>query len=193
MILDRSFFTRDVKEVARELPGQLIACGDVVVRISEVEAYCGPTDTASHARFGYTKRNAVMWGQAGIAYVYLCYGVHNLFNIVTGNEGDAQAVLVRAAEAVAGFDTIKKRRGSLDLAGPGKVTQALGVDVKATGEDLCSPGGIEVRAGERALKLLVGPRVGIDFATPRDRNAKLRFALDGTDAVTAKKFLRRMR
>lgn len=120
--------------VAPSLMGRFIRHGPVVVRITEVEAYAGPEDSASHARFGRTVRTAPMWAEAGLAYVYLCYGVHWMLNVVIGEEGRAGAVLIRAAEVVVGQPVVEARRGGrrgLDLlAGPGRVAQ--GLDVSGT-------------------------------------------------------------
>jgi DNA-3-methyladenine glycosylase len=134
-------------------------------RIVEVEAYGGPDDRASHARFGSTRRNRVMAGPPGIAYVYLVYGMYDCLNVVTGPDGAASAVLIRAVEPLAGFDrmradrlavTRRRRAGrtaeGLEMArarlgrtadhrlasGPGMVAAAFGIDTRWTGRDLCS-------------------------------------------------------
>ena len=190
-LLPQSFFARDALEVARELIGCLLRRDDVVVRITEVEAYRHPGDTASHCRMGRTPRNAPMWGPPGHAYVYLCYGVHSMLNLVTNAEDEGAAVLVRAAEAIAGHDRIASRRGGkLDLAGPGKVAAALGLDTAWSGHPLFAPGGLECLAAERVPRPLVGPRVGIDYAAPRDRRALYRFADPESSSVTARRTLR---
>jgi DNA-3-methyladenine glycosylase len=197
-LLPRSFFERDVVIVARDLVGRHIVRDDVVLRITEVEAYRGPKDSAAHSRAGNTARTAPMFGPAGHAYVYLCYGIHWMLNLVTGGRGEGQAILVRSCDVLAGFDTViarRKRALSVDLvAGPGKVGQALALDATWNRHDVCSPGGLEVHAGTLASpELLVGPRVGIDFATPKDRSAPLRFALAGCKAITVPATLRRLR
>jgi DNA-3-methyladenine glycosylase len=84
-----SFYARDALEVAADLLGALLCCGQVVLRIAEVEAYRWPDDTANHGRHGCTSRNEALWGPPGRAYVYLCYGIHHLFNVVTGEDGQA--------------------------------------------------------------------------------------------------------
>ncbi len=114
------------------------------VRIVEVEAYGGIDDQASHARSGPTARNASMFEQAGTAYVYFSYGIHWCVNVVTGQRGDAQAVLVRAGSAVAGHDLFRSARPNVvadcGLAnGPAKLAQALGLDRSFDGVDLLSP------------------------------------------------------
>jgi DNA-3-methyladenine glycosylase len=190
-LLPQSFFARDALEVARDLIGREIARGDVVVRITEVEAYRHPGDSASHCRMGRTPRNAPMWGPAGHAYVYLCYGMHAMLNLVTNEEGEGAAVLVRAAEPIAGLDVIAERRGGrLDLAGPGKVAAALGLDTSWSGHAIFAEGGLELREGTPIDRPLVGPRVGIDYAEPRDRRAPYRFADPGSKSVTVRKTLR---
>jgi DNA-3-methyladenine glycosylase len=197
-ILPRSFFERDVVSVARDLIGRHIVRDDVVLRITEVEAYRGPKDSAAHSRAGNTARTAPMFGPAGHAYVYLCYGIHWMLNLVTGGQGEGEAILVRSCDVVDGLDTVvarRKRAPSADfLAGPGKVAQALGLDASWNRHDVCSRGGLELHAGVlEKPALLVGPRVGIDFATPKDRRALLRFALAGSKAITVPATLRKLR
>jgi len=193
-LLSEAFFARDALIVARELIGAELVRDEVVVRITEVEAYRHPSDSASHCRMGRTARNAPMWGPPGRAYVYLCYGVHSMLNLVTGSEGEGAAVLVRSVEAVRGIPTIERRRGrrigARDLAGPGKVAQALGLGTAWSHHPVIEAGGLECRAGERVERLLVGPRVGIDYATPRDRRAPYRFADPASTSVTERSTLR---
>lgn len=201
-ILPQSFFARDVVTVARALLGQLLVRdrgtpSEVVLRITEVEAYGGPDDTASHCRSGRTARNAPMWGPPGHVYVYFCYGLHHMLNLVTGEEGEGQAVLVRSCEPVSGIEIVRARRGGLEgptlLAGPGKVAAALALDRSFSGLPVFAPGALEAHAGPPVRDVLVGPRVGVDYARPRDRDAKLRFAIDGSRAVTARGLLDRPR
>src|SRR5687767_16007364 len=101
--LKLSFFRRDSATVARALLGTALVHGDRAAMIVETEAYLGPEDLASHARFGPTTRTSVMFGPGGVSYVYLCYGVHEMFNIVTGVDGTPGAVLVRAAAPLLGL------------------------------------------------------------------------------------------
>ena len=156
--MPRRFFARDVLEVAPELLGCELRRGAVRLRITEVEAYRWPGDTACHARHGRTERNAALWGPPGRAYVYLCYGIHHLLNLVTGEDGQAQAVLVRACEPIAGLDVVRRRRGGLRgpalLTGPGKVGAALGLDVSWCGHPLHRAGGLELRRGPRPEAVL---------------------------------------
>ena len=179
---------------ARALLGQLLVHGDVTLRITEVEAYGGPGDSASHARHGRTSRNAPMWGSPGRAYLYFCYGMHWMLNVVTGPEGDASAVLIRGAEVVAGLGTVLHRRKAAQAtpqlcAGPGKVAQALGLDGRFDGHDLLAPGGLELRAGPPPVGILSGPRLGIGFASPEDQARPWRFADAASSAVLQKKAL----
>ena len=163
-------------------------------RIVEVEAYIGESDLASHARFGRTSRNAVMFGPPGHAYVYLVYGMYDCLNIVTEPPATAAAVLVRAVEPLDGVDEMrearvrwltKRRRVDADAvrrgrdrldrlpaehlaSGPGLVTAAFEIDRSMTGVDLCdplSPLRLEPRpAGEPQPEVVAGPRVGVAYA-----------------------------
>jgi len=153
-----------------------------------VEAYGGQGDSASHARSGRTPRNAPMWEEGGRAYVYFCYGMHHMLNVVTGPAGQAEAVLIRACEVVAGLELVLQRRGGVKgpalLTGPGKVAQALGVDLTRTRETFFEPGGLELLEGSPPDGMLRGPRVGVDFASPEDRDRPWRFAVAGTRWVS---------
>src|SRR4051794_31807310 len=101
--LPQAFFARDAKTVARALVGCALVHGHRAGMIVETEAYVGPHDLACHARFGSTARTSVMFGPAGVTYVYLCYGIHDMFNIVTGERGHGEAVLVRAIAPLRGL------------------------------------------------------------------------------------------
>jgi len=165
--LGRKFFARPVLKVAPELIGKYLvhstAAGAASGRIVEVEAYDGPEDQASHARFGPTPRAKIMFGPAGIAYVYLIYGMYDCFNVVTGREGEASAVLVRAVASVSLPTGPTGSAGRTD--GPGKLCRALGITRAHNGVDLTLgvPLGIEDR-GEPAPKLSATPRIGVDYA-----------------------------
>jgi DNA-3-methyladenine glycosylase len=184
----KSFYLRPVEWVARELLGQHLHHGNVVLRITEVEAYGGAEDSASHCRFGRTERNAPMWREGGRAYVYLCYGLHHLLNIVTGPEGEGSAVLIRSCEPVDGLATVLQRRGHVKgpalLTGPGKVAQALGLDRSFNDHLLYESGGLELRAGAPPTSILRGPRIGVAYAKPDHREALLRFAIAETRWVS---------
>ena len=192
-LVPRSFYLRPVVEVARDLLGRRLRHGEVVLRITEVEAYAGQEDSASHCRSGRTRRNAPMWEEGGRVYMYFCYGVHHMLNIVTGPAGVGSAVLIRSCEPVAGLELVRRRRGGLAgpvlLNGPGKVAQALDLDLGFTRHPLFEPGGLELLAGAPAADALQGPRVGIDFAREPDRARPWRFALAGTPWVSRPKTL----
>lgn len=191
ILLTPEFFIRETSLVAMELIGKFLKHDNVVLKITETEAYCWPNDSANHCRAGRTKRNEPMWGPPGKAYVYLCYGMHNMLNLVTGPEGEGSAVLIRSAEVVDGLEIVKKRRGGKTgpvlLTGPGKVGVALGIDVSFSGHDLTQKGGLEALSdGTPIPKLLMGPRIGIDYADPVDIKAPLRFGMAGSNWVSHK-------
>lgn len=193
-LLDQSFFARDARAVAIDLLGRHLRRAGVLLRITEVEAYCWPDDTANHCRSGRTARNAPMWGPAGHAYVYLCYGLHQMLNVVTNAEGEGAAVLIRACEPVRGLETIRARRGGKDgpvlLTGPGKIGAALELDTSWSGHPLFRRGGLELHGGEPVDRYLVGPRVGVDYAEPEHREAHWRYAVAGSRWVSQLRGLR---
>lgn len=171
--LDRAFYANDVVEVSRELLGKVLVTnidGEFTSGvITETEAYVGEVDRASHAYGGkVTKRNSIMYGAAGYAYVYLCYGIHHLFNIVTDKPGVAHAVLVRAIHPLLGKDVMLRRRKSkvLTTAGPGTLSQALGIRTVHNGTDLL---GDLITVEDHGItiprkSIIIGPRIGVDFA-----------------------------
>lgn len=156
--LPATFFADDAATVARRLLGTALVHGDRAGIIVETEAYVGPHDLACHARFGATQRTSVMFGPGGVAYVYLCYGIHQMFNIVTGSAGDGEAVLVRAIAPYAGLpDDPAVGRG------PGKVTKALAIDRRHDRQDLAH-GDLFVAALTEPPQIARGPRIGVDYA-----------------------------
>lgn len=174
--------------VARDLLGAVVEREGVRLRLTEVEAYDGAHDPASHAYRGETARNAVMFGPPGHAYVYFTYGMHYCVNLVCGPPGRPAAVLLRAGEVVAGLDVVTRRRpgSSLrDLArGPARLTTALAIDGGLDGVDvtvLRSP--LRVLGGPPAEGGLVrcGPRVGVAQAADRP----WRMWVDGAASVSA--------
>jgi DNA-3-methyladenine glycosylase len=181
-------------DAARLLLGCALVRDEVVLRITEVEAYCWPDDTANHCRMGRTERNAPMWGPAGRAYVYRCYGIHPMLNVVCGRVGEGTAVLIRAAELVEGHAQVAARRGGRTgpeaLAGPGRLGAALALDPTWSHHDLCAPGGLELRRGPAFSTLLAGPRIGIGYATPADQAAPWRLAAADCAWVSHRKPLR---
>jgi DNA-3-methyladenine glycosylase len=169
--LPRSFYDRPVLEVARDLLGGVVVSGGVAVRLTEVEAYAGAHDPASHAFRGPTGRNAVMFGPPGHAYVYFTYGMHFCMNVVCGPVGQASAVLLRAGEVVGGKDLARTRRaGSTDrdlARGPARLTKALGIDRRYDGADVTDrAGAVRLVGGVPAegTEVRWGPRVGVSTA-----------------------------
>ncbi|MFN7146511.1 MAG: DNA-3-methyladenine glycosylase [Myxococcota bacterium] len=191
--LPPSFYDRDALDVAHDLLGCEVTHAGVRLRITEVEAYRYPGDTANHARMGKTPRNTPMWGPAGHAYVYLCYGLHHLVNFVTGPEGHPAVVLLRAGEPLDGHDLVRARRNGLDgpilLTGPGKVGAALALTTAHSGLPLAGPLAVYPRSGPRPA-VIAGPRVGIDYAEPKDQAAPWRLAVADSRWVSHRKGLR---
>ncbi|QFG68811.1 DNA-3-methyladenine glycosylase [Ornithinimicrobium pratense] len=172
MRIDRDFLARPVLDVAPALLGALLQHDGVTLRLTEVEAYAGPADPGSHAYRGPTPRTEVMFGPPGHLYVYLSYGMHHCVNIVTGPDGTASAVLLRAAQVVEGLDLARERRQAglstpvteRDLArGPGRLTRALGLALRHDGLDLLAPEAeVRLRPGTRPPGVVrTGPRVGV--------------------------------
>ena len=161
-----------VEEVAPRLLGAVIRHGSVAVRLTELEAYDGATDRASHAYRGPTARNAVMFGPPGHLYLYFTYGMHWAGNISCGPEGVGCGVLMRAGEVIEGLELARSRRGSAsdrNLArGPGRLTQALGLHPEHKGSDLLGDGPVKLEPpAELAEMIMVGPRVGVSVEADR--------------------------
>ncbi|MCX7846831.1 MAG: DNA-3-methyladenine glycosylase [bacterium] len=172
-VLPPSFYNRAPDVVARELLGAIVVhevCGTLCSgRIVETEAYFAEDDPACHAWRGKTRRNAIMFGPPGHAYVYFCYGNHWLLNAVTEGEGRGSAVLIRALEPLTGIEMMQARRGGVRLQeltnGPGKLCAALGITGRHNGLPLYS-GSLRIHAGEGpAPRWEVGPRIGIRVGT----------------------------
>jgi DNA-3-methyladenine glycosylase len=175
--LPQSFYLRDdVVQISRDLLGKVlctrIAGETTKAVITETEAYAGIDDKASHA-YGSrrTKRTEPMYAEGGIAYIYLCYGIHHLFNVVTNKVNVPHAVLIRAATPLQGVDVMLYRRnktqsGDILLAGPGSMAQALGIHTSHTGVAL-SGNQIWIEDHKTRVedsKIVAGPRVGVDYA-----------------------------
>ena len=167
--MNREFFDRSVHEVARDLIGCGVAVGETAGVVVETEAY-EASDPACHAYIGRTARNEVLFGPPGHAYVYLSYGIHSLLNFVTEREGSASAVLIRALEPTDGVELMRERRGREDIeglcSGPGKLTEALGVDLSLNGADLLQPpfDVSERSASLGAVEIVASERIGITKA-----------------------------
>ena len=189
MKLTKDFYLRDnVIQIAKELIGKtLITCFDGYISggiITETEAYNGIIDKASHAYNNRnTKRTEIMYREGGIAYVYLCYGLYSLFNVVTNVAGVPHAILVRGIKPTLGIDIIKERlyRKNLinyPLNGPGKVSKALAIHYTHSGNDLCSNQiwceNNEIKINES--EIIETKRIGIDYAE-EDAMLPYRFVL----------------
>jgi DNA-3-methyladenine glycosylase len=168
LILPQEFYTRPTLTVARELLGMRLVRSLDGARlsgiISETEAYIGETDLGCHAKAGRTKRNAVMYGPPGHAYVYFTYGMHWMLNAVTEPEGFPAAVLLRAIQPLEGLAIISARRQGRDTLGPAKLTQTLALDGTFNGADLSDPhSGLWIEAGQPLPEsaVLTGSRVGL--------------------------------
>ncbi len=176
MKLSRDFYIREnVVQVAKDLLGKYLFSnfdgGITAGIITETEAYEGSTDRASHAYGGRrTTRTEVMYARGGVAYIYLCYGVHSLFNIVTNREDIPHAVLIRAVEPIEGIELMKIRTNKSMLGkgagiGPGKVSKLMGFHYSDTGTDLL---GERIWLEDRGLitgdNIIAGPRIGVDYA-----------------------------
>ncbi len=167
-VLAPAFFERDVVDVARELIGVTLVHGSCAGRIVETEAY-DESEPACHAFAGVTERTRPLFGPPRHAYVYLSYGIHELFNVVTGPRGHGAAVLVRALEPLRGIELMRARRpGRSDrelCSGPGRLTLALDIGRSLDGIALDGGGGAPaLLAGDRPERIEVGPRVGITKA-----------------------------
>ena len=197
--LPPSFYTRkDVVIIAKELLGKLLVTafdGEITAgRIVETEAYNGTGDKASHA-YGNrrTNRTEIMYATGGAAYVYLCYGIHHLFNVVTNTAGIPHAILIRGIEPVKGIPVMLQRmkKENLDYTvgrGPGNVSKALGIDTKHTSLSLLSD---EIYIADDGTKvkpsqIVASPRIGVDYAA-EDALLPYRFYIKGNPYVSGKK------
>lgn len=167
------FYDRPVLEVARDLLGALLAHDGVTVRLTEIEAYDGANDPASHAYRGRTPRNAAMFGPPGHLYVYFTYGMHHCANVVCGLEGTSAAVLLRAGEVVAGLDAVRARRPGVTrdhvlARGPACLVRALALGPEHNGVDLTGSSPVTLHPGPApAAEILSGPRVGVRLGATR--------------------------
>lgn len=189
---DRELLAAPVLTVAARLLGahltHIAPEGTVTMRLTEVEAYAGPHDPASHAYRGPTARTEVMFGPPGRLYVYRSHGIHWCANVVTGVDGEASAVLLRAGAVIEGADLVRHRRGPTiaerDLTrGPGRLCQALGITDEHAGADLLARGSLRLSLFEPlpAASVRTGPRVGVSRAADRP----WRFWIDGDPTVSA--------
>lgn len=156
------FFHWPCLEVARDLVGKVLVHEGKRLRISETEAYCGESDTACHASKGRTKRTEVMYMDAGTVYIYLCYGMHWMLNIVTGEEGQPEAVLIRAC---------------LEAPGPGKLTKALAITGDLNRGSVVDSDVLWVEDDGFRCEIAADKRVGIGYASREDQDRLWRFKI----------------
>lgn len=158
--MERAFYARPAVELAPALLGTILVHrtdGRVLrARIVETEAYVGPHDLAAHSSKGRTKRTEVMFGPPGFAYVYFIYGMYEMFNIVAGEIDDAQAVLVRAAEPLDGWE--------VDLSGPGKLARGMQITRTDNARDLTGDQLYLLPASRAPVRIERSPRIGVDYA-----------------------------
>lgn len=161
-----SFYHRPCDQVARDLVGKILvrrtAEGETRLRISETEVYWGENDTACHASRGRTKRTEVLYADAGTIYVYLCYGMHWMLNIVTGDAEDPQAVLVRAC---------------VEAPGPGKLTKHLGITGEYNRQSILTCPDLWIEDDGKCFPITAHKRVGIGYASQEDQDRLWRFKI----------------
>ena len=160
--LTYEFYHRPCLEVARDLVGKVLVHKGQRLRISETESYCGESDTACHACRGRTKRNEVLYADAGTIYIYLCYGMHWMLNVITGDVDDPQGVLIRACE---------------DAPGPGKLTKALGITGQLNRENAVTSPTIWIEDDGFRCDIALDKRVGIGYASQEDQDRLWRFKI----------------
>lgn len=198
-ILDSAFYQRkNVLVIAKDLLGKLLVTNwDGIVtsgRIVECEAYNGVIDKASHAAGGRrTARNEIMYGTGGFSYVYLCYGIHHLFNVVTNLQDVPHAILIRAVEPVEGVEEMLLRTGKKKFdhtltRGPGNVSKALGIYTRHNGIFLADSKLFIADDGKRYKRneIIASPRIGVDYAG-EDAKLLYRFYVKGNPYVSGKK------
>lgn len=197
--LNASFYQRkDVVKIARELLGKILVTRfnglTTAGRIVETEAYAGATDKASHAFGGRrTARTEIMYAEAGTAYVYLCYGIHHLFNVVTNEKDIPHAVLIRGVEPLVGIEhmlrrTLKAKADNTLSRGPGNVSKALGIHTTHTGLSLLNNTEIYIASDDTtytASQIIITPRIGVDYAA-EDALLPYRFAVKNNPFVSGK-------
>jgi DNA-3-methyladenine glycosylase len=194
--INQNFYAQPTLLVARKLLGQRLVREingqHLTARIVETEAYVGPTDTACHASKGRTPRTEVMFGPPGRSYVYLVYGMHSMLNLVTEAEDFPAAVLIRAVEPVEGVEIMQANRQLKTpkpenlTNGPGKLCQAMAIDRTLNNWDVSLGQTLWIGQDEFVAEDLIatGPRIGIDYAELRDREAPWRFWIAGNGFVS---------
>ncbi len=186
-MMERSFYRRDSRKVAKDLLGKKLKKGDLAGKIVETEAYYGKGDPASHAFNGKTQRNKPMFGEPGRIYVYLCYGMYYLLNLTTQERDEPGAVLIRSVEPLRGIKEMKHNRGVNDkyklTTGPGRLTEAFCITDGNTGEDVVSgESEIEVVDFESPGKIQKSKRIGVS----KEHKEDLRFYVAESKFVSNK-------
>lgn len=161
--LDPAIYELPAPMAAPALIGKLLRVGDITLRITETEAYFGEEDTACHAHKGKTLRTQMLYRRGGYVYVYLCYGIHSLLNIITGPEEHPEGVLIRCCQGAEG---------------PGRLTKALGIDRSFNGEDLLTFSRLSLWDDGKNFSITTAPRVGIGYASAEDQVRPWRFILE---------------
>ena len=167
MRLSYEFYHRPCLEVARDLVGKVLVHNGQRLRISETEAYCGEADTACHASKGRTRRTEVMYMDAGTVYIYLCYGMHWMLNIVTGQAEQPEAVLIRAC---------------VDAEGPGRLTKCLGITGELNRSDVVDSPELWIEDDGFICEVTTDKRVGIGYASQEDQDRLWRFKIKNNTA-----------
>lgn len=162
-LLDPAIYELPAPMAAPALIGKLLRVGDITLRITETEAYFGEEDTACHAHRGKTPRTQMLYRRGGYVYVYLCYGIHSLLNIITGPEEHPEGVLIRCCQGAEG---------------PGRLTKALGIDRSFNGEDLLTFSRLSLWDDGKNFSITTAPRVGIGYASAEDQVRPWRFILE---------------
>ncbi len=190
--VNHKFFKGSTEELAKKLLGKILVriCNGKILagKIVETEAYLDMNDLASHSAIGLTERNKVMFGEAGLAYVYFTYGMHYCFNVVTGEEGKGSAVLIRALEPIEGLELMKKFRNKNDVAnltnGPAKLCQAFKIDKKLNGVDLKNSSEIFIAEPlhQENFEIVTTTRIGIK----KSKDLLLRFYIKENKFISRK-------
>ncbi len=184
MRIQNSIYNKNAVELAPILLGKILcrSFGEKILRlrITETESYFGEEDTACHAHKGKTARTKVMYRRGGFAYIYLCYGVHYLLNIVSGEENHPEAVLIRGGVtdiSIENFSKVYNKKSPYNLNGPGKITRALHIDKSLNEEDLTVSEKIWIEDDGFSAEYFTAKRIGIDYATEEYRNKLWRFQI----------------
>jgi len=183
--LGRKFFNRPTVDLAKALLGKCLCLGNMKGVIVETEAYLYRDDPGCHASCGLTTRNAPMFGPAGRVYVYLIYGMYHCLNIVSGQEGEGEAVLIRALEPVQGIPTMQRRRKTKKIEnlcnGPGKLTQAFGITKKHNNTSLLE-GPLRIYDNRQKIEICTSTRIGLS----KGKELPLRFYVKESSFVSNK-------